>query len=98
MHISVLYWISLPVFSILGIPFCRRQRRRFLLFSNLFFALALLPSCGGGAGSGGGAGGGAGGGTGGGGSTGTPSGTYSLTIQATSGADIKTASVSLNVQ
>jgi len=69
------------------------KRRQLTLVAISLFAFSVLPSCGGGAGGNGNGTGNGGGGS----SSGTPAGTYSLTIQASSGTDTKTASVSLTV-
>lgn len=96
-HRMLSYAIFLPVFSTIIFGFaCSPRRRRLFVLAGSLAAFAFLASCGGGMG--GGANGGSSNGGGGNGGSGTSSATYSLTIQASSGADTKTTSVSLTVQ
>lgn len=84
-------WLALTVpilFGVLLLPLRKRAAIRSKgLIAGLFFALIVLPSCGGSASGGGG-----------GGTTGTPTGHYSLTVTAyTVSGDTSTATVSLDV-
>jgi hypothetical protein len=96
-HRAGFYSILLPITTLICGFAYSRKRRRLIFGASLLTASLMLFSCGGGT-STGGAGNGGGAAGGGSGSGGSPSPSYSIAIQAASGTNIKTTTVSLTVQ